>query len=86
MAKTRVVAATGPVEFPDGTQQVSLPLTALFFDNGVLKASGPLYMAPDGCGQVAQVSVGPGPHHTGSAPPPKLALLRRCPSTAGSSS
>jgi hypothetical protein len=45
MAKTPVTAATGPVQIVDGGQQVSLPLSSLFFEDGKLMASGSVYAA-----------------------------------------
>jgi hypothetical protein len=46
MAKTPVVASTGPIDFVGSSgQQVSLPLSALYFEDGTLKAAGPLYTA-----------------------------------------
>jgi hypothetical protein len=46
VGQTPVVASIGPVELVVGLgQQISLPLSSLFFEDGMLKASGALYTA-----------------------------------------
>src|SRR5262245_36283160 len=45
MARTRAIA-NGPVDFTDPNgKQISLPLTAVFFDGNAVKAEGDLYNA-----------------------------------------
>jgi hypothetical protein len=70
------MAATGPVEFLAGSQQVSLPLTTLYFENGQLKASGPLYAANQAqADKWLRYLSDQGLIISTSAPPPKQALL-----------
>jgi len=76
MAKTPVMAATGPIEFLAGTQQISLPLSALYFENGKLKAAGPLYTAHQAdADKWLQYLADQGLVTPAAAPPPKQALL-----------
>jgi hypothetical protein len=44
MARTPALA-TGPVEFTDAGNQVSLPLSSIFFDGGAIHAEGAIYNA-----------------------------------------
>jgi hypothetical protein len=76
MAKTPVMAATGPVELLAGTQQISLPLTALYFEDGELKAAGPLYTAHQADVDTwLQYLSDQGLITAAATPPPKQALL-----------